>query len=351
MKKFFDFRVFALLLLVSLAILVVIQSKNRTEEEKTEILLPVTTMKPAFGDLKKFYTLNGYLESNDVVTVLPKVSGNLKELKLQVGDYVKKDQIIGVVDSEQLLLSTSQAETAYLNSKDTYERQALLYESKATSKQNYEQAKTIYEANKAQYELANLQLGYSKIKAPITGTILQVHSTEGALVSPGVPIITIGTLDDLIMKVNIPEKYYEYFYIQDNNMKIELLRPDYPYKTYNAKIRYISPVINPRTMSFEAVCDFSETPEMLRPGMFMKATFVLDEKKDIYFLPVECVNDNKAWYVDLETNRAHKIDITQGFVNDDFIQIQEDLKDLTFIKEGFYFLSENQEVNILEVQK
>ena len=351
MKKIIDFRIIVSLLIILLTIYVVKESMARTEEVKTEVLLPVTVINPMFGSLQKTYTLNGYLESNDVVTVLPKVSGNLKELDLDVGYYVRKGQIIGSIDSEQLQLSTFQAETAYKTSKDLFDRQELLYKSNATSKQNYEQAKASYEANKTQYDLANLQLSYSNIKAPINGTIMQVHSTEGSLVSPGTPIVTIGTLDNLIMKVSVPEKYYEYFYIKDQEMDINLSRPDYKYQNYKVHIRYISPVINPQSMSFEVVCYFAEPPEMLRPGMFMKAEFVLDEVNDTYYLPVTCVKDSKVWYVDNETSTAHQMEIPQGFTTDNFITIPSELKDYSFINEGFYFLTENQEVNVIEVTK
>lgn len=349
MKKILDFRVIITLLILLLGYYVVTQTLNRTEEEKEEILLPVTVIDPHYGSLQKTYTLNGYLESNDVVTVLPKVSGNLQTLNFDVGDYVTKDQIIGTVDSEQLKLNTSQAETAYRTSKDTFDRQTLLFNSNATSKQNYEQAKSAYEANKAQYDLAMLQLSYADVKAPISGTILQVQATEGSLVSAGTPVVTIGTIDNLIMRVNVPEKYYEYFYLQDQEMNIELSRPDYKYQTYKVNIRYISPVINPQSMSFEVVCHFEKAPEMLRPGMFMKAEFVLDEANDIYYLPATTIKNNMVWYVDQETSTAHQLEINQGFTTDDYIEIPAEYKDYKFINEGFYFLKENQKVNVLEV--
>jgi len=344
-----NFKIIGIFFLLALTFFVYTQSQVREQEEEMEVLLPVMVMKPLFGNLEKRYSVNGYLESDDIVTVLPKVSGTLEELKPQVGDFVSKDSPIARVDDKQMTLTLSQAETAYNSSKDTYERQKLLFENNATSKQNYEQSKAAYDANKSQYELARLQLSYSQIKAPISGTVLQIQANEGAFVSPGVPILVLGTLDNLVMKVNIPEKFYEYFFLEV--MGGELTRPDYPYKKYNAGIRYISPVIDPKTMTFQVVCYFTESVELLRPGMFMKATFILDSVEDIYFLPVESVQNSKAWYIDLETNQAYKIDIPNAFENDEYIEIPEELKDYTFIKEGFYFLKEGQKVNILEVKK
>lgn len=344
--KITDFRIYSTLILILLTVFVLIQSRNREVELNEEVLLPVTTIQPLFGTLEKSYTLNGYVESNDVVTILPKVSGTLNELNIEVGDFINKSKTLAVIDNEQLLLTQAQARSSYLSSKETFERQEILYKSNTTSRQNYEQAKTLYEVNKAQYELANLQLSYAHIKSPISGTVLQIHTNEGNLLSPGVPIATIGTLDDLIFRANIPEKYYEYFFYNENQMEIVLTRPDNPYNMYKTNIRYLSPVINPDTMSFEVVCDIEEDIKVLRPGMFMKALFALDKIDDIYYLPVESIRNSEAWYVD-ETFRAHKITIPPGFTNEKFIQIPNSLKDKVFIKEGYYFLNEGQKVNVL----
>lgn len=343
-----DFKFYGTIIIAVLIIIVFTQSRIREEEIKEELLLPVTVIKPYYGSLEKKYTLNGYLESNDIVIVLPKVSGTLEDIRVEVGEFVERDDIIGKIDNDQLLLALSQARSAYLSSKDIFERQEFLFNTNSTSKQNYEQAKSIYEVNKAQYELANLQLSYSSIKAPISGTILQIHTNEGSLVSPGTPIVTIGTIDDLIFKVKIPEKYYEYFYLNEDTMEIVLSRPDYPYKKYFTNIRYLSPVIDPNTMTFEVVCDFKDVIEVLRPGMFMNAKFILEKVEDIYYLPIESIKNNRAWYVD-ENSRANIISITTSFRNDSFVQIESSLSNINFIKEGFYFLTEGQEVNVLEV--
>lgn len=341
-----DFKFYGSVMIAVLIIVVFTQSKIREEEIKEELLLPVTVTKPYYGNLVKDYTLNGYLESNDVVTVLPKVSGTLEDIQVEVGDYVEQGNVLGRIDNDQLLLSLSQVRSAYLSSKDIYERQDFLYRTNSTSKQNYEQAKSVYEVNKAQYELANLQLSYSKIKAPISGTILQIHTNEGNLVSPGIPIVTIGTIDDLIFKVNIPEKYYEYFYLNEDKMDIILSRPDYPYKKYSTNIRYLSPVINPNTMTFEVVCDFNDNPEVLRPGMFMNAKFILEKIENIYYLPIESIKDDKAWYIN-DDNKAYIMPVASSFKNDNYVQINSTLKDIRFIKEGFYFLNEGQKVKIV----
>lgn len=345
--KISDFRLYSTLFLILLSAFVLTQSKNREVETKTEILLPVTTMKALYGTLEKKYSLNGYVESNDVVIILPKVSGTLNKLNIEVGDFINENQSIARIDNEQLLLTQSQAKSSYLAAKETFERQELLFKSNTISRQNFEQAKTLYEVSKAQYELASLQLSYANIKSPISGTVLQIHTNEGSLLSPGIPIATIGTLDDLIFKGNIPEKYYEYFFYNENEMEITLSRPDNPQIIYKTSIRYLSPVINPDTMSFEVVCDIEENANVLRPGMFMKAIFALDKIENVYYLPSKSVKNNTVWFLD-ENSRAYNAKFQSEFQNENYIQIPNTFKDKTFIKEGYYFLNNGQEVKVIK---
>lgn len=344
--KILDFRFWGFIFVILLSLFIITQSMITQEEEKREIVQPVTLVEPLYGELVKSYQLDGYVESDDIVTIIPKVSGTLLNLPLDVGEYITKGSIIGIVDSEHLKLQLEQAKVAYDSSKEIYERQEFLYVSNSTSKQNYDQAKTAFEVNRSNYELSKLQLSYTNIESPISGTVLKKHTSPGNLVSPGIPVVTIGTIDRLIFRANIPERFYEYFILKDKDMEIFIVRPDFPYKEYRGIIRYITPVINPETMSFEVLCDFDQSTELLRPGMYMRATFTLDKSGDVYYIPIQCVKDNFIWYVDKES-KARRIKLPQGYENASYYSIPEDIAKLDIIYEGFYFLNEGQEVKVI----
>ena len=114
--------------------------------------IPVRTMKPRFGDLVKSLRLNAHVESETMVTVLPLVSGILQELPVEVGQPVRKGQIVARIDSQRYDLQLQQAEAAYLSAKSSYERLGQLYRANAATQQSYEQAKGQYEAYSSQYE-------------------------------------------------------------------------------------------------------------------------------------------------------------------------------------------------------
>ncbi len=323
---------------------------NRSKEVmvEEELVVPVETIKPMFGTLEKTLTVSGYVKSETVVTVLPKISGTLTSLFVSVGDNVKAGQIIGTIDESPYRLQYDQAKAAFEASKSTFERVESLYKNGATSKQNYEQAKAQYDAYKSQYELAKLQLDYTKIVSPVSGVVLVLHSVAGSLVAPQVPIITVGDFSKLVIEAKVPESYYFFFSENISSIKLYFTYQDLPDKKFEGKIKTITPFISPETKTFTVTCTIIN-PKQILPGMFLNVNFVLEKKENIYYLPVEVLLDNNyAFYIDEKTHKSIKIKIENGFSNDFYFEIPSQYKDFQFVIEGQHFLKENQKVNIIE---
>jgi RND family efflux transporter MFP subunit len=323
---------------------------SRSKEVPTveELVVPVETITPMYGNLEKNLVVSGYVKSESVVTILPKISGTLVSLLVSVGDNVKAGQLIGTIDQSPYLLQYDQAKAAYEAAKSTFERVESLYKSGSTSKQNYEQAKAQYDAYNSQYELAKLQLDYTKIISPVNGVVLVVHSVAGSLVAPQVPIVTVGDLSKLVIEAKIPESYYFLFSKNQSSMNIYFTFPDIPGKKLTGKIKSITPYISPETKTFTVTC-FISNPKEILPGMFLNVNFVLDKKENIYYLPIEVLLDNNyAFYVDEKTMRAIKIKIPESFSNDQYFEIPKEYKDFQFVIDGQHFLKEQQKVNIIE---
>lgn len=323
--------------------------RNRTEEERVEeVRVPVTVTYPIRGTIQRSFTISGYIETEQMVTVLPKISGTLTNLYVHVGQRVEKDSIIASVDSESYELTLRQAEAAYLAAKSTFDRMEQLYKANATSKQNYDQAKAQYDATKSQYELAELQYNYTEITAPMSGVVLQKHTTEGSLVAQQVPIVTIGDLDRLIINAKIPEKYYAFFETHKQTMEIEAELPALKDKTISVGIQTVSPFISPETKTFEVKCSLTGETSLLRPGMFIYLTFVLDKRSDVLYLPFEVlVGGDTLWYVTKENCSADTVSYSPPFYNDDVFEIPEEYEGYPFIIEGQNFLREGQRCRVL----
>ncbi|HON87923.1 MAG TPA: efflux RND transporter periplasmic adaptor subunit [Spirochaetia bacterium] len=330
-------------LVVLLAVSLSVSFIARAGREKTyeAIPIPVKTMKPIAGDFSHTISFNGHIESNTMVTVLPLVSGILKELPVEPGQQVRKNEVIARIDAERYELQLQQAKAAWLNAKSTYERVAQLYAAQATSLQNYEQAKAQYDAYSSQYDLAKLQLEYTAVKSPIDGVVLAKHLTAGSLAAPERPLVTIGDINNLIVKVKIPEKYYEIFTGKNKITQILIIRNDN--EQYKGIIQSVSPFISADTKNFEVTVAIQDDQKILRPGMFVKIEIELARIPKVLMLPVSALaGSNRVWYV--QDGKAYTEQVELTYFSDDYFVIPEEWRERECVIEGSAFLREGSPV-------
>ncbi len=306
--------------------------------------IPVRVTRPVYGDLVRTLGINGHVESDTMVTILPLVSGVLQELSADIGQEVRKDQVIARLDAQRYELQLKQAEAAYLSSKSSFERLEQLYKANATSQQNYEQARTQYEAYSSQYELARIQLGYAGVKSPMDGVILIKHLSVGSIASPERPIVTIGTLDDLVVRAQIPEKHYETFLANRQTMKITVRRSGGV--ELQGTVRSISPFVAAGTKNFETVIAINDKAGTLRPGMFVSLDFELDRWVGVISLPFQALSGgNLIWWV--QDGKATNAGFVPAASSGTAFAVPDEWAERDVIVEGHFFARDGSPVVIV----
>jgi len=341
--------VFAALALLAVVIIISIIKKDNSSGD--EFLAPVITIKPINGTLEKTLRITSQVETGSLITVVPRVAGTLVSLGVKAGDVVKKDQIVAQVDSAPYELTHLQAQSSYQTARSTYERIRQVYQTQGVSRQNYEEARMTFEVARAQYELAQINLDYTKIRAPMDAAVLMRHGTEGSLVAAGTPIVTLGDLDNLMIKAAIPEIHYRFFTENWKTMPVRLFAPALGDYSFQLEPLSLAPYVSPENRSFLVEYEIpNASVHGLRPGMFANVVFTLDKKEDVYYLPFRVMaSGNRLWYV-TEDHKAHYMEITADFYNNDYFQIPSELRDIEFILEGQHFIMSGQRLNILDTR-
>ena len=229
MKKTLKFIAFTLLIIIAIYFL---YGKFFKQEEAPKAL----TTRLEKGSIRGTVTAAGEVYARDLVDVGAQVSGQIKKLYVKVGDIVKKGDMIAQIDSvtqeneiaqqkAQLLIheaNLASAKIAAANAKTQYNRELELYKRNAASKEAVENAKNsaaLKEAEQkqieAQIEQTKLQLstaetnfGYTKITAPISGTVVSVPVEEGKTVNSNQTtptIVKIADLSKMEIKMQIAE--------------------------------------------------------------------------------------------------------------------------------------------------
>ena len=229
MKKTLKFIAFTLLIVIAIYFL---YGKFFKQEEAPKAL----TTRLEKGSIRGTVTAAGEVYARDLVDVGAQVSGQIKKLYVKVGDKVQKGDMIAQIDSvtqeneiaqqkAQLLIheaNLASAKIAAANAKTQYNRELQLYKRNAASKEAVENAKNsaaLKEAEQkqieAQSEQTKLQLstaetnfGYTKITAPISGTIVSMPVEEGKTVNSNQTtptIVKIADLSKMEIKMQIAE--------------------------------------------------------------------------------------------------------------------------------------------------
>jgi len=229
MKKTLKFIALTLLIVIAIYFL---YGKFFKQEEAPKAL----TTRLEKGDIRGTVTAAGEVYARDLVDVGAQVSGQIKKLYVKVGDKVQKGDMIAQIDSvtqeneiaqqkAQLLIheaNLASAKIAAENAKTQYNRELKLYKRNAASKEAVENAKNsaaLKEAEQkqieAQIEQTKLQLstaetnfGYTKITAPISGTIVSMPVEEGKTVNSNQTtptIVKIADLSKMEIKMQIAE--------------------------------------------------------------------------------------------------------------------------------------------------
>ena len=157
--------------------------------------------------------LTGRANPTRKAEVRPQVTGILQKRLFEEGSVVQQGQQLYQIDPSVYEANVKSAEANLASAKATLhstqlraERYRHLLDQKAVSKQDYDDAQAAYlnakasvQAAEANLKKANIDLGYTKVYAPITGTINRSTVTEGALVSAGQAnaLTTIQQLDPI----------------------------------------------------------------------------------------------------------------------------------------------------------
>ena len=310
---------------------------------------PVRTAVPRRFDLEETVEAWGNLKSADQVTILPKVSGSVTSLMVEVGDQVEAGQVVAEIDREAYRLDYQRAEASRSASASTWERFDRLYASGSAAEQDWENARAAYLAAEAQAATAALLYDWTLVSSPTDGVVLIRHVNTGSLVSPdaGTPVYTVGSLDDLELEVQLPENWYPAF-AGDDLPDVRLTADAFPEMRVEGRIRSVAPWVDPGTRSFQVICAVSLSEDWLRPGMLVSADFVVNRRQDALVLPSSALTAGRfLWGLD-DDGRAFRVELEHPRLIGDHLLIPDDLAGYAYVTEGQHFLKEGDLLHRLD---
>ncbi len=225
------------------------EETKRENQEKTPI--EVSVKKLSFQKVPVYTEITGFVKSKYLADISPKINGYIEEIKFKEGDYVKKGEIIAIIQNKETVdklkslksqlnaaksqlkqieqlskideKSLLQAKSNFDFAKKTYIRFKNLLKSESVTKQEFDRVLNEYNNSKLQLEKAkdllkidNLKKAeaesnilslknsinslsviskYRFVKAPFSGIITKKFIDKGNFINVGMPILEIASLD------------------------------------------------------------------------------------------------------------------------------------------------------------
>ena len=294
-------------------------------------------------DIKECLNYTAFIEAENVVPIVSLVSGEILEYSLEVGQEINKDDVLLIIDDEVYLKQVEQAEAQVAGLEAGYNRLVELSKFGGINEAEVDTLKAQLDAANAQLSLAQLQASYTKIKAPVSGTVLQSHSSKGSMASPSSPLALVADLNSLEVNLKVNEEYYNRV---KNNMDKIVLEVSTQDSFSTAKLTNIAPFVDPGSKTFIASFKL-DNPEGFVPGMFVDANLILEVYEDVYVLDQKArKTDGSLYYLDGDIAKYLKLDIE--IEDDNVFCVPDEYVNYTFITEGQYTVLDGEQVVVRE---
>ena len=323
-------------------------------------------------------TVSSELVPFQEIDVYAKESGFVKELNVDYGSRVQKDQVLATLEIPELQLQVKEDDAAVKNAEaqiphaqdelnrmqaqqkvlqlqfdrlngvsqakpglvaqqevDDSQGKALASAAQVeAAKSNLQSAESELAAKQAKREHDQALFDYAKITAPFAGVVTQRYANLGTLMQGGtnsstqaMPLVKLSQDDLFRLVIPVPESYVKFIHLGDAvSVNVPSLN-----RTFPGKVARFSVDVREDTRTMHTEVDVSNPGRVLLPGLYAEATISLEKKDDAIAVPLQAVDqDNNRTTVDV-VDSSGKIDRRQIVLG---IQTPTDAEVLSGLQEG-----------------
>jgi RND family efflux transporter MFP subunit len=266
--------------------------------------IKITVSKIAVNNSSQFLSVSGKIQASNSVDLSTRIMGYVKKVHVNVGDKVRKGQLLVSINNTDLQAKKGQvnagimqAKTAFNNADKNYKRFKNLFESRSVTQKEMDDMTANYQIAKAGLESANqmkneinAQFAYSNITAPFTGVITSKNIEVGNMASPGMPLISIETPKDFEVITMVPETEISKI---KNGITVNVLIKSLD-KTIKGKVTEVSTSAKNTGGQYLVKLDLEKTDVHILSGMFTTVQFPVERnvKSELVLIPNEVIVKN-----------------------------------------------------------
>ena len=225
----------------------------------------VETTLAAYRDVPHEEVFSSTVQPYAINNIVPQSGGRIKQINVEVGDFVRSGQILAEMDAMNL----DQARLKLVNDSTELSRLRTLFEEGGVSQSDFEAVELAYKVSKTQYQ--NL-IENTILRSPISGVITARGYDKGDMYAMASPIYVVQQITPVKLLVGISESDYTKLHRGD---QVTLTVDALPGREFTGKVNRIYPTIDPASHTVNAEILVTNSDRALRPGMYarVKVTF------------------------------------------------------------------------------
>jgi membrane fusion protein (multidrug efflux system) len=317
-------------------------SDNKGQSESTAAVDSVEVFTLSKQLVAKSLSLPAELHAWERAEIYAKVEGYVRELKVDIGSKVKKNDVLLIIDAPEVTANYAGASADLQASRSTYHTSADAYrrlldaakEKGAVSDSELERARNQMLTDSANHEAARVsanaysQLGnYLVIRAAFDGIITKRDVDPGALVGGrSSPMLILENITRLRLRVGVPETYTSGL---PESPIITFTVDAQPSKTYSASLARKSNQIDARTRTELWEFEVTNAKQELKSGMYARANFALQRSEPSFVVPNSALATSleRRFVIRVRNGKAEWIDVRSGIALKDKVEIFADLSE------------------------
>ena len=294
------------------------------EPDKGPEAVPVEVATVGRRAIAASYAGTAPLEARAESQVVAKTSGVALSVLAEEGQHVRAGQVLVRLDSARAALQAAQTAAQMRKLEANYARSRQLSEQRLISANDIDQIKYDLENARAANRLANLELSYANVTAPISGIVASRSIKAGNFVQINTPIFRIVDTDKLEATLNVPERELATL---KPGLPVTLRVDALPGHDFTGTVDRVAPVVDSGSGTFRVICAFAGGG-VLQPGMFGRLQINYDQRADALVIPRNALLDDEAQpaVYTVRDGKAARTPVTLGYVDGQWVEVRGGLK-------------------------
>ena len=290
-------------------------------------------------NILEFIESNGIVKAWQEAEISPEVSGKVKTIHAEVGDYLKSGDPIFKLDDELLKLKVrkaralvTQLEGHYLTSTRDIARKEALFQDGVISELDLDLAKAKEKADRGLLEgaqvslkIAQRDLRESTIRSPIKGTLAERLIDIGTTVSPQMEVASVVDASKVRIRIGVSEKEIHKIK-KGQGVKVHL--DAFPQEEYQGTVFSVGTKANENSLTFPVEVEIINNREpKLKSGMVARLKIQTGNHSQVVVIPQEFIlnEEGNLFVFVIQDSVAHKVKINTGPIINSEVIVEEGL--------------------------